>query len=255
MLPSHGSDSAAHHREECCFAWKAVIAREILRRRCRRRVWTSFRGSGILDSKVCREAWSAYPVDQRSSNGFPGFTGRTPPFRSLRRALRTGFLVRLGVRRRTYARRRTCPRRQPDGEHPLERSRRLDNQSPSLPDSRPGPQRSCQSGGAAAESGAVFTGARRGGRDPGLQRRRAGPAQTLTTIERPSAYGVAIARQLALYGRSPLFLQVSPSLRHGADRRLACTLEAAQRALVVSSDFDSLSFTNINQTERNPRWQ
>ena len=80
-------------------------------------------------------------------------------------------------------------------------------------------------------------------------------AQTLTTIERPSAYGAAIARQLALDGRSPLFLQVSPSLRHGADRRLACTLEAAQRALVVSSDFDSLSFTNINQTERNPRWQ
>jgi hypothetical protein len=31
------SDSAAHHREECCFAWKAAVRREILRGRCRRR--------------------------------------------------------------------------------------------------------------------------------------------------------------------------------------------------------------------------
>jgi hypothetical protein len=63
-------------------------------------------------------------------------------------------------------------------------------------------------------------------------------AETLSTIEQPSAYGVAIARQLALDGQSPLFLQ-APDRRHGANRRLACTLEAAQRALVVSADFDS----------------
>jgi hypothetical protein len=48
---------------------------------------------------------------------------------------------------------------------------------------------------------------------------------------------VAIARQLALEGRSPLFLQ-PPDLRQGADRRLAYTLDAAQRALEVSGDFD-----------------
>jgi hypothetical protein len=64
-------------------------------------------------------------------------------------------------------------------------------------------------------------------------------AETLSTIEQPPAYGVAIARQLALDGRSPLFLQ-APDRRHGANRRLAWTLEAAQRALVVSGDFDSL---------------
>ena len=61
-------------------------------------------------------------------------------------------------------------------------------------------------------------------------------AETLITIERPSAFGVAIARQLALDGRSPLFLQASDR-RQGADRRLACTLDAAQRALEVSGDF------------------
>ena len=64
-------------------------------------------------------------------------------------------------------------------------------------------------------------------------------AETLSTIEQPSAYGVAIARQLALDGQSPLFLQ-APDRRHGANRRLACTLEAAQRALGVSADFDSV---------------
>ena len=62
-------------------------------------------------------------------------------------------------------------------------------------------------------------------------------AEALITIERPSAFGVAIARQLALEGGSPLFLQ-APDLRQGADRRLACILDAAQRALEVSSDFD-----------------
>lgn len=62
-------------------------------------------------------------------------------------------------------------------------------------------------------------------------------AEKLVSIERPSAFGVAIARQLALEGGSPLFLQM-PDRRQGADRRLACTLEAAQRAIEVSGDFD-----------------
>jgi hypothetical protein len=62
-------------------------------------------------------------------------------------------------------------------------------------------------------------------------------AQTLATIERPSAHGTAIARQLVFDGRSPLYLQ-APDHRKGADRRLACTLHAAQRALDVSADFD-----------------
>lgn len=64
-------------------------------------------------------------------------------------------------------------------------------------------------------------------------------AEALSTIERPSAYGVAIARQLAFDGRSPLFLQ-APDRRKGADRRLACSLHAAHRALEVSRDFDCL---------------
>jgi hypothetical protein len=59
----------------------------------------------------------------------------------------------------------------------------------------------------------------------------------LITIERPSAFGMAIARQLALHGGSPLFLQ-APELRQGADRRLARILDAAARALEVSADFD-----------------
>jgi hypothetical protein len=62
-------------------------------------------------------------------------------------------------------------------------------------------------------------------------------ADTLTTIERPPAHGVAIARQLAFDGRSPLFLQ-APDRRGGAERRLACTVHAALHALEVSSDFD-----------------
>jgi hypothetical protein len=73
-------------------------------------------------------------------------------------------------------------------------------------------------------------------------------AETLATIERPSAFGVAIARQLALDGRSPLYLQ-GPDRRHGADRKLACTLNAAQRALEVSADFDRLS-ASPRSTER-----
>ena len=62
-------------------------------------------------------------------------------------------------------------------------------------------------------------------------------ADTLLTIERPSAYGVAIARQLAFDGRSPLFLQAADR-RQGADRRLACTLDTARCALDVSNDFE-----------------
>jgi hypothetical protein len=62
-------------------------------------------------------------------------------------------------------------------------------------------------------------------------------AETLATIERPPARGVAIARQLVFDGRSPLFLQAPPH-RKGADRRLASTLHAAQRALQVSAQFD-----------------
>jgi hypothetical protein len=64
-------------------------------------------------------------------------------------------------------------------------------------------------------------------------------AETLATVERPSSYGVAIARQLAFDGRSPLYLQ-APDRRQGAERRLAWTLNAAQRALDVSADFDCL---------------
>jgi hypothetical protein len=62
-------------------------------------------------------------------------------------------------------------------------------------------------------------------------------ADRLADVERPPARGVAIARQLVHDGCSPLFLQ-APDRRKGADRRLACTLDAAQRALEVSGDFD-----------------
>jgi hypothetical protein len=71
-------------------------------------------------------------------------------------------------------------------------------------------------------------------------------AETLCTIERPSAYGVAIARQLALDGGSPLFLQ-APDRHKGAEQRLACTLGAAQRALEVSADFDSLQLHHVTE--------
>jgi hypothetical protein len=64
-------------------------------------------------------------------------------------------------------------------------------------------------------------------------------AQRLATMGWPPARGVAIARQLVFDGRSPLFLQ-APHHRQGGDRRLASTLHAAQRALEVSADFDSL---------------
>src|SRR5262245_35104074 len=61
-------------------------------------------------------------------------------------------------------------------------------------------------------------------------------AEKLATIERPPARGVAIARQVAFDGRSPLFLQ-APHHRKRADQRLASTVYAAQRALEVSTEF------------------
>jgi hypothetical protein len=62
-------------------------------------------------------------------------------------------------------------------------------------------------------------------------------AHTLASIERPSARGVAIARQLVFDGRSPLYLQAPPH-RKGSERRLASTLHAAERALEISADFE-----------------
>ena len=64
-------------------------------------------------------------------------------------------------------------------------------------------------------------------------------ADTLATIERPPARGVAIARQLVFDGRSPLFLQ-APDRRKGNARRLASTLYATQRALEVAADLDGI---------------
>jgi hypothetical protein len=78
-------------------------------------------------------------------------------------------------------------------------------------------------------------------------------AERLATIGEPRARGVAIARQLVFDGRSPLFLQ-APHHREGGDRRLASTVDAAQRALEVSADFDSLSASSqINRTRGVPR--
>ncbi len=62
-------------------------------------------------------------------------------------------------------------------------------------------------------------------------------AEALATTDRPPARGVAIARQLVFDGRSPLLLQAEPN-REGADRRLASSVHAAQRALTVSTDLD-----------------
>ena len=61
-------------------------------------------------------------------------------------------------------------------------------------------------------------------------------AETLATLNHPPARGVAIARQLAFDGRSPLLLQAAHH-RKGPDRRLASTVHAAQRALEISADF------------------
>jgi hypothetical protein len=62
-------------------------------------------------------------------------------------------------------------------------------------------------------------------------------ADSLAATKRPSARGVAIARQLVFDGCSPLYLQAPPH-RHGSERRLASTLYAAARALEISADFD-----------------
>src|SRR5262245_9707047 len=49
--------------------------------------------------------------------------------------------------------------------------------------------------------------------------------------------------------RTSTSLPPTPDRRQGADRRLACTLDAAQRALGVSADFDSpFSFISVNLT-------
>lgn len=66
-------------------------------------------------------------------------------------------------------------------------------------------------------------------------------ADTLATIEHPPARGVAIARQLVFDGRSPLFLQ-APEHRADSERRLANSVQAAQRALEVSADLDSMEW-------------
>lgn len=76
-------------------------------------------------------------------------------------------------------------------------------------------------------------------------------ADTLSTIQRPPARGVAIARQLVFDGRSPLFFQL-PDRRKDNPQRLASTLCAAQRALEVA-DFDSLLASQLDRKqERSP---
>ena len=73
-------------------------------------------------------------------------------------------------------------------------------------------------------------------------------ADTLSTIQRPPARGVAIARQLVFDGRSPLFFQ-PPDRRKDNPQRLANTLCAAQRALEVA-DFDSLSASQFEESKK-----
>jgi hypothetical protein len=74
-------------------------------------------------------------------------------------------------------------------------------------------------------------------------------AESLCTIERPPARSVAIVRRLVFDGCSPLFLQ-EPDRQEGNARRLASTLDAAQRALEVSADFD---WTCRSSTDRRSR--
>jgi hypothetical protein len=62
-------------------------------------------------------------------------------------------------------------------------------------------------------------------------------AESIATIEQPRARGVAIARQLAFDGRSPIFLQ-PPLAGNGGREKLTSTLQAARRSLEVSADFD-----------------
>jgi hypothetical protein len=60
-------------------------------------------------------------------------------------------------------------------------------------------------------------------------------AAHVATIERPRPQGVAIARQLAFDGLSPLYWK--PNGGEDAATRLACTIQAAFIALDVSAEF------------------
>jgi hypothetical protein len=64
-----------------------------------------------------------------------------------------------------------------------------------------------------------------------------GLAEAIVTTENPRVQGVAIARQLAFDGRGALFFQrnQNPERR---EERLINTIQAAQCALSVSSEFD-----------------
>jgi hypothetical protein len=61
-------------------------------------------------------------------------------------------------------------------------------------------------------------------------------ANRIATAEHPRARGVAIARQLAFDGLSPLYWRPRGNPEGAA--RLADAIESAQRALDVSPDFD-----------------
>ena len=60
-------------------------------------------------------------------------------------------------------------------------------------------------------------------------------AAHVATIERPRPQGVAIARELAFDGLSPLYWK--PNGGEEAATRLACTIQAAFKALDVSAEF------------------
>jgi hypothetical protein len=64
-------------------------------------------------------------------------------------------------------------------------------------------------------------------------------ANAVVAAENPRVQGIAIARQLAFDGRGALFFQ--PKNRKRAVERLKNTIEAALRALSVSSEFDFTS--------------
>src|SRR5262249_22899190 len=66
-------------------------------------------------------------------------------------------------------------------------------------------------------------------------------ADRIVSMKDPCARGVAIARQLAFDGRSPLFWkpnQNGPGLHGEGAQKLANTIHAAQAALGVAADFD-----------------
>ena len=60
-------------------------------------------------------------------------------------------------------------------------------------------------------------------------------AAHIATIERPRPQGVAIARELAFDGLSPLYLK--PNGGEDAATKLASTIQAAFKALEVSAEF------------------